>query len=150
MAELLDRVEPSHKTRMADCLNELCGRTRRREIVMIFSDFFTDLTPLESALQQMRYRLHEVVLFQVMHHDELAFQFDSMTKFVGLEDAEELMAQPEVVRRRYLAAMESFNARLQELCQRNRVERVLVDTGRDMAEVLIDYLNQRSRVYRGR
>ncbi len=150
MAELLDRLEPVNKTQMAACLNELCGRTRRREIVMIFSDFFTDLPTLESALQQMRYRLHEVVLFQVMHHDELAFEFDRMTKFVGLEIPDELMAQPEAIRRSYLQVMKTFNARLEEICERNRVERVLVDTGRDMAEVLIDYLNQRSRLQRGR
>ena len=55
---------------------------RRREIVMVFSDFFTDLDALEAALQRMRYHRHEVVLFQVMHHDELAFEFDGMIKFV--------------------------------------------------------------------
>ena len=150
MAELLDRIEPINKTQMADCLNELCGRTRRREIVVIFSDFFTDLPALESVLQQMRYRLHEVVLFQIMHRDELHFEFDRMTKFVGLEIPEELLAQPEAIRRSYLQVMEAFNARLEELCTRNRIERVLVDSSRDMAEVLIDYLNQRSRMHRGR
>ena len=105
---------------------------RRREIVMIFSDFFTDLDSLEAALQQMRYHRHEVVLFQTMHHDELVFEFDEMTKFVGLEIPEELLAQPEQIRRAYLRAMESFNERLEDLCQRNRIERVLVDTSLDM------------------
>jgi hypothetical protein len=111
---------------------------------MIWSDFFTDLGPLESALQQMRYRKHEVVLFQVMHHDELAFEFDDMTKFIGLEIPEELLAQPDRIRCSYLGVMEDFNHRLEALCQRNRIERVLVDTSRDMGEVLTDYLNQRA------
>ena len=42
-AELLDGTKPVRKTRMAECLTELLSRTKRREIVMIFSDFFTDL-----------------------------------------------------------------------------------------------------------
>ncbi len=150
MAELLDRTEPANKTQTAACLNELCSRTRRREIVMVFSDFFTDLPGLEASLQQMRYRLHDVVLFQIMHHDELTFEFDRMTKFIGLEIPEELLAHPEAIRRSYLRAMEASNQRLEELCGRNRIERVLVDSSRDMAEVLIDYLNQRSRAHRGR
>ncbi len=150
MAELLDGTEAKQKTRMADCLSELTGRMKRREIVMIFSDFFTELQPLEAALQQMRYNRHEVVLFQVMHHDELHFEFEQMTKFVGLEIPEELLAQPERIRRAYLRAMEGFNQRLEALCQRNRVERVLVDTSRDMGQVLVDYLNHRSRLNRGR
>ena len=36
-------VKPVQKTRMPECLVELAGRFGRREIVMIFSDFFADL-----------------------------------------------------------------------------------------------------------
>ncbi|NQT41565.1 MAG: DUF58 domain-containing protein [Planctomycetes bacterium] len=150
MTELLDQSEAANKTSMADCLTELVGRMKRREVVMIFSDFFTELEPLEAALQQLRYHRHEIVLFQVMHHDELAFEFDDMTKFVGLEVPDELLAQPDQIRDAYLRAMNRFNDDLEILCQRNRIERVLVDTSLDMGTVLVDYLNQRSRLNRGR
>ncbi len=150
MTEHLDTIAPVQKTRMAECLSELAGRMGRREIVMVFSDFFTDLDRLESALQRMRYQKHEVVLFQVMHHDELAFEFDGMIKFVGLELPQELLTQPEELRAGYLRALERFNTRFDEMCRHNRVERVLVDTSRDMGEVFVDYLNQRSLRNRGR
>ena len=84
----------------------------RREIVMIFSDFFADLDEVESVIQQMRYERHEVVLFQILHHDEIEFPFDQMTKFVGLEIPEELLAQPEDLRQGYLEAIGRFNDRL--------------------------------------
>lgn len=150
MTEHLDSIEPVQKTRLADCLMELAGRMGRREIVMVFSDFFTDLDQLEAVLQRMRYNRHEVVLFQVLHHDELHFEFDGMIKFVGLELPEELLTQPNELRRSYLQALERFNHRFDEMCQQNRVERVLVDTSRDMGEVFVDYLNQRSLRNRGR
>ena len=60
--------------------------------------------------------------------DELAFEFDGMTKFVGLEIPQELLTQPEELRAGYLRALRRFNDRFAEICQRNRVERVLVDT----------------------
>jgi uncharacterized protein (DUF58 family) len=150
MTEHLDEIEPVEKTKLAECLTELVGRMKRREIVMVFSDFFTDLDALEAALQRMRYNRHEVVLFQVMHHDELAFDFSGMIKFQGLEVPEELLAQPEDLRRGYLQAVERFNGRFEEICQRNGVERVLVDTSRSMGEVFVDYLNKRSLLNRGR
>jgi len=150
MTEHLDGIEPVRKTSMADCLAECNGRMGRREIVMVFSDFLTDLDALEPVLQRFRYDRHEVVLFQVMHHDELEFRLDGMVKFRGLESADELLTQPAELRRRYLAALGRFNERLGDICSRNRVERVLVDTSRDRAEVLIDHLNQRSLVRRGR
>jgi hypothetical protein len=36
------------------------------------------------------------------------------------------------------------------MCQQNGIERVLVDTSRDMGGVFVDYLNQRSLLNRGR
>ena len=150
ITEHLDQTDPVHKTNMADCLNELTGRTRRREIVVIASDFFTELKSLEAALQRMRYQRHEVVLFQVMHHDELAFDLAGMVKFVGLELPEELLTRPGELRREYLSALGRFNGELEAICHRNRIERVLVDTSRDLGQVLSDYLHQRSRRHRGR
>jgi uncharacterized protein (DUF58 family) len=146
----LDQIEPVHKTQMADCLVELAGRMKRREIVVIFSDFFTELDALEAALQRLRYHRHEVVLIEILHHDELAFEFDGMVKFVGLEIPDELLTQPDELRRAYLRALDQFHEHLADICQRNRIERVLVDTSRDMGEVFVDYLNQRSRLNRGR
>ena len=131
-------------------LNEFAGRLGRREIVFISSDFFGDLDQLEPALQRLRYSKHEVVLFQVLHHDELAFEFDGMIKFLGLEIPEELLAQPEDLRRGYLQALQRFNQHLEEIALRNGCERILVDTRRSMSELLADYINQRSLQARAR
>lgn len=150
MTHHLDETKPVEKTDMAACLHEIASRLGRREIVMIFSDFFADLDAIEAALQRMRYSRHEVVLFQVMHHDELAFEFDGMIKFVGLEVPEELLAQPDDLRRAYLEAVARHAERLDDLAQRNNCERVLVDTSRPMAELFVDYLNKRSMLSRVR
>lgn len=149
MVEHLDEIDPVEKTDLPACLTELAGRWGRREIVMIFSDFFTDLEALESALQRLRYHQHEVVLFHVLHRHERTFEFEGMVKFLGLEDAGEYLTQTDDVRAAYLKAAGEFNARLEELCLRNRIEMVAVDTSRDPAETLVDHLNARSLVVRG-
>lgn len=146
MTQHLEEIEPKEKTNLASCLNEFAGRIGRREIVMIFSDFFGDLEGLEPAIQRLRYEKHEIVLFQTLHHDELAFEFDGMIKFMGLEVDEQLLAQPEDLRRGYLEALNRFNTQIEEICLRNGCERVLVDTSRPAAEVLVDYLNRRQQI----
>ena len=148
MTEHLDEIEPKEKTDMAECLSEVAGRTGRREIIMIFSDFFTDLDELEKVLQRLRYQQHEVVLFQILHHDELAFNFDGMIKFIGLEIPDEILMQPSELRKAYLAALNRFNDRFEEICQANKVERLLVDTSTGMGDFLFDYLNTRGLVRR--
>ncbi|HEY4262001.1 MAG TPA: DUF58 domain-containing protein [Schlesneria sp.] len=146
MTHHLDEIKPVEKTQMADCLTELTGRMGRREIVMIFSDFFTDLEALEAALQRMKYNRHEVVLFHVLHHHERTFQFEGMVKFLGLEEVSEYLTQTEDIRQGYLQAMHRYEAAFDDLCRRNAIERVIVDTSHNLGDDLVDYLNQRTRV----
>jgi len=150
MTEHLEMTEAIRKTRMAECLSELAARFQRREIIIVVSDFFTDLAELEKAVQQVRAHRHEVIFLQILHHDEIAFEFRGPIKFVGLEQPEELITRPEDLRADYLRAFQEFQGRLVELCQRNRAEHVLVDTSRNLAEVLADYLHFRNRIRRFR
>ena len=150
MTQHLDELEAKEKTAMSDCLHDIAGRLGRREIVMIFSDFFTNLDELEPVIQRFRYSKHEVILFQVMHHDEITLELDGMVKFVGLESPDELLAQTDDLRKNYLAAVKGHADQLEEIAQRNGCERVLVDTRRNLSELLLDYLNQRSLRNRGR
>lgn len=146
MTHHLDEIKLVEKTQMADCLTEITGRMGRREIVMIFSDFFTDLEALEAALQRMKYNRHEVVLFHVLHHHERTFQFEGMVKFLGLEEVSEYLTQTEDIRQGYLQAMKRYETAFDDLCRRNAIERVIIDTSHNLGDDLVDYLNQRTRV----
>ena len=150
MTDHLDEIEPVETTNIAPALGEFASRLGRREIVFVFSDFLGDPDELESPLQRLRYSRHDVVLFHVMHHHEWEFEFEGMVKFLGLEVEDEYTTQTEDIRRGYLEAVREHTRKLDEVCQRNRVECVPVDTSRPLAEVLIDYLNHRSRQNRGR
>jgi uncharacterized protein (DUF58 family) len=150
MTEHLDDVKPKEKTSLDRCLAEIAGRLGRREIVMVFSDFFAPLAALEPVLQRLKYDHHEVVLFQVMHHDELSFEIGGMVRFDGLEDADRLLVQSDDLRQGYLEAVQRHNELLEEIAERNRCERVLIDTSESMAEQLVDYLNKRSLLSRSR
>ena len=148
MIDELDAIDATRPTRLADCLMELAGRTGRRAIVMIFSDLLGEPDALEPALQQLRFRNHEVVLFQVLHPDERNFDFQGPTRFVGLEDTLDQRAQAEDIRAAYLDALHQHTTALDEMCHRNRIEFVSVNTGRPAAESLASYLDERRRAGR--
>src|SRR2546423_9175776 len=54
MTEHLDQLQAVEKTNLDQCLGDIAGRLARREIVIVFSDFFTDVEPLEPVLQRLR------------------------------------------------------------------------------------------------
>lgn len=146
--EHIDRTNPVESTRLGQCLAEIAGRLARREIVVILSDFLDDLASLEGALQRFRFSDHEVVLLQILHRDEIQFPLDGMTRFVGLEGEGQLLAQPDDIRQDYLKAFDEHNDELELIAERNRCERVLIDTGSSMGQALLDYLNQRKTTQR--
>src|SRR5688572_21664789 len=85
MLHELQETQPDDKTDMAHVFPELARQTRRRGMIVLFSDLFLDLPTLAESLKQFRLRRHEVILFHVMHDDELTFPFQDNTLFKGLE-----------------------------------------------------------------
>ena len=144
MSELLDVTNPVEKTAIGPAVLELAGRTGRRGIIIILSDLFVDLDDLATALQRLRYERHEVVLFQIMHHDEIDFRMPGMIRFEGLEEDERFLTRPDDIRNAYLEAYNRFRRRLETICEANQCEVVLCDTSRPMAELFANYLQQRA------
>lgn len=144
MSQHLDETEADDTTDLNACLSEFSQRMARREIVMIFSDFFGDLETLENAIQRIRFNKHDVVLVQVIHDHELNFNLDGMTRFVGLEIDAQRIAQPADIRSAYLKAVGRFNAELADIATRNNCDHVLACTKENPGAIFWEYLNQRS------
>jgi uncharacterized protein (DUF58 family) len=144
--EHLESTEPREKTAIAPLLNELAQQARRRGLVFLISDCFDDIETLLSSLRHLRFRGHEVTIFHVLHADELRFPFEGMTRFEGLEEKLHLLARPHLIRQAYLRAVQAYQKGLQEGCEANRCDYVLVDTSRPLVETLAEYLARRLRV----
>lgn len=149
MAQHLDQTQPAGETDLASCVAELAERMGRREIVMLLSDFFGELDSLERAIQRLRFAHHEVVLLQVLHHDEKTFPLSGLTKFLGLEIPRELLANPDDLRSGYLAAFGRFQRRLEDIAERNAVEHIVLDTSQGLGAALVDYMTRRAERTRG-
>ena len=144
MGDQLDRSEATEKTRLGACLSEVASRLGRREIVMVLSDFFGDVDELEQGIQRLRYDRHEVLLFHVLHEDELRFPFEGMLRVVGLESDDTFPLAAEDVRGEYLNLFQRFRERVQLIADQNHCEYILASTANPLANLLSDYLNERS------
>lgn len=144
MSQHLEELEAQDNTDLYTCLSEFSQRMGRREIVMIFSDFFGDLNKLEQAIQRVRFNKHDVVLVQIIHDHELNFNLNGMTRFVGLEIDAQRIAQPSDIRAAYLKAVGRFNEDLSAMAARNNCDHVLACTKDNPGAIFWEYLNQRS------
>jgi len=142
----LESVEPREKTAIAPLLHDLANQVRRRGLVFLISDCFDEVEPLLDGLQHLRFQGHEVIVFHVLHPDEMEFRFTGMIKFDGLEERQHFLTRPQLVRPAYLRALRKYMHELQQGCERNQCDYVLLNTGRPLAETLTGYLARRLKV----
>ena len=141
----LEKAEPDSVTDIEDPFLSLSAQLRQRGMVILFSDLFVDTDVLSQALAQFRLRRHEVVVFHVMHHDEIEFPFEDNTLFRGLEVDAELHTEPLALRQSYLEAVEEYMKKIRKVCGDTGIDHVLLDTSKPLGGVLASYLNFRAK-----
>ena len=141
----LEKTEPDDTTDMSEPFLALAAQIRQRGMVVLFSDLFLDPDVLAKSLSQFRLRRHEVVVFHVMHHDELEFPFQDNTLFRGMEVAGELHTEPRALRKSYMEAVDRYMTRVKKACAVAGIDHVLLDTSKPLDGVLSSYLNFRAK-----
>jgi uncharacterized protein (DUF58 family) len=144
----LEKTQPDFRTDVGDVFRQLAEQISRRGLIVLLSDLFVDLDTLRRSLEAFRHRRHEVVVFHVLHADELDFPFQDNTKFRGLELPDELLVEPRALRASYLEAVERFRDAVRKLCAVAGIDYVLLDTGEPLDTALSAYLAFRQRTQR--
>jgi uncharacterized protein (DUF58 family) len=142
----LENLAPREKTAMGPLLHDLASQLKRRGLVFLISDCFDEIDQLLDGVQHLRFGGHEVIVFHVLHPDEVDFPFDGMVKFVGMEEPLQRLTRPQLIKPAYQRAVKQFLNELQLGLERNRCDYVLLNTGRPMAESLTEYLARRLKV----
>jgi uncharacterized protein (DUF58 family) len=140
---VLAAFEPTQKTNVAQMLHDLAGQFRRKGIVILISDMLDDEEKIIEGIQHLRFNGHEVLVFHVMDHAEIAFDMTGTVEFIGLEGGPRLTTQPSALRKSYLAELNAFRERVRAGCDRNKCHYIFVDTSQPWHEVLSAYLASR-------
>ncbi len=139
----LEETQPKDRTTIGPLLDEVADRVSRRGIVVLISDCLEDLEPTLAGLRHLRFRGHEVVLFHVLHRDEVEFPLDGNIRFIGLEGYEELMTRPHMLRPAYLRIVNKYLADIQRGCDNSGVDYVRLLTDKPLGPALAEYLVRR-------
>ncbi len=145
-------LEPKEQvTNVAKTLDEIAEQIHRRSLVVIFSDMFDaseDNTALFDALQHLKFRKHEVILFHIVDGDsELEFNFSNRPyRFVDAETGEELKLYPDDVKEHYLSQIKKFNDDLRLKCNQFKIDYVEADIRKDFSQILMPFFVKRQRM----
>jgi uncharacterized protein (DUF58 family) len=143
----LASLQPSEKTRTAECLNVIAEKIKRRGLVIIVSDFFDDVNSILKALKHFRYQKHEVIVFQILDPIERSFAFGKDAIFRDLETLEEMTTQPYQIQKSYRDAMSEFLNKIRSECLNSNIEYNLIETSMPFDKALFSYIQKRARLY---
>ena len=121
---------------------ELCNH---RGIVVILSDLFDDIDALMQAVERLRFRKHEVIVFHLWDPWERDLPLEGHFWFHDLETGEVLLTQAEGVRDSYQAAVRQWREELEVQCRNRSVDRIELKTDEPLDQALLDYLVRREK-----
>lgn len=143
--ELLDTAVPENESDAPSALHEAAERIPRRGIVILLSDLLSDAQRLMQALHHLRYRKHEVVVFQILSEEELTFPYKDAVQFRDLEGAvDDIDLDPASIRAEYLSQFTTFLNDLEQGCRSIPVDYIRLNTMDSYVSALSNYLGQRS------
>ncbi|WP_428937007.1 DUF58 domain-containing protein [Fontivita pretiosa] len=140
----LQQVPRWNKTSMGRILDQLAEKLNHRSLLVILSDFFDELEGIRQGLRHLRYKKHEIMVFQILDPTEIQFPFEDVTLFKGLEEMGELLTEPRALRDGYLEQLRMFTDELKKTCRGMNIDFQRFDSGQTLDVALSQFLATRA------
>jgi uncharacterized protein (DUF58 family) len=135
----------------ASILHDLAERLNQRTLIVLFSDMFSqdNEEDLFSALQHLRFKKHELIIFHVSDpQTEQHLDFSNRPhRFVDIETGQEVKLNPAHIQEEFQAKMSSFYQTLKLKCTQFKIDFVEADIRQPFGEILNAFLIKRQRLY---
>lgn len=105
----LGRARAEGQTDLGSCLEQVFARIKRRGVLVVFSDFLDVNEQFWKRIDLFRRSRFDVILFQVLHPEELELPDLAAARFVETEGGRgQFNAEPDSVRALYRKRLEAF------------------------------------------
>ncbi|MCC6422551.1 MAG: DUF58 domain-containing protein [Phycisphaerales bacterium] len=132
------------KTNTGRVLDQLAEKLTQRSLIVLLSDFFDDIESIKKGLRHLRYKKHELMVFQILDPLEIEFPFEDVILFKGLEEMGELLTEPRALRQGYLEQLSRFTDELKRLCRGMDIDFVRMNSGEPLDVALSGFLATRA------
>jgi uncharacterized protein (DUF58 family) len=139
----LVNILPQGTTRIADVLEGLSERLAGRSMLILVSDFFVPNQDLHKSLRLLCSRGIEVILFHLLHPDEIHLPFEGDIVFESLEDDSTIGLDPQDIRDEYQHSIQEHINSFKKDCNGLGIDYVFQDTSGSLDQALSYYLLKR-------
>jgi uncharacterized protein (DUF58 family) len=146
----IDRIEPGGRGGFEAPLLKVTETLNRRSILLLVSDLYEDPDTVMLALNRLRHKGNDLIVFHLLDPAELAFPFTTPAPFEDLETAERMPLVPETLHDEYRGHLDRHLVTLRDRMTRDQIDYFLVNTAHPLDHALFEYLARRERLRRVR
>ena len=136
----LEQAEPGAKTDFGKALERFLEVFRKRGVVIVISDFYEASERIIRALEPLRFRGNEVLLFHVLDPAEVRPHFRGPITLIEMETQESLEVSPEYARLEYTKKIDAHLESLRDGARGSGMDYFLLVTDRPLDGALREYL----------
>ncbi len=139
----LEHAEPRARTDFSKPLAHFQALLPRRGIVIVISDFYEKPEAIVKAIEPLRFRGNEVILFHILDSQEIRPVLKDPAILVDLESDQKIEVIPEYVNSTYRIKLQAHIEQIRTLSQAAGLEYQLLPTDQPLDTVLREYLSLR-------
>jgi uncharacterized protein (DUF58 family) len=142
----LQHNKPSGRTNLASVLHTLAETSNRRGLVILISDLLDDEDSIFKGLSHLKFLQHDVILFQIMDHQEINLDYEGLIQFEDMESGDKIRTFPQSVKQTYRRRVAEFLDEIEKTAGRSNIDYCFIDTSEPLDRALIAYLAKRKRL----
>lgn len=146
----LDRLQPGTKGEFVAPLRKVAESVNRRSVLALISDLYEDPESIVLALQDLKFRGNDLIVFHVLDPAEVTLDVDNVTSLRDLETGELLSVVPDQLRAQYQERVQQHRDTLQRRLGESQIDYAFFDTSMPLDQALFTYLANRQRLSRVR
>jgi len=146
----LERNQAGERTNLAEVLIRATPLLRKRGVLVIISDLLDEPGRFFSALNPYLHRGFEVMIFHILHPEELALPPRGYVRFEDMETGARLSTDSDSITTSYTNAVEQFRLNIRALALRKRLSYTFASTQTHYFNLFDEFTAKRGRSRSGR
>ncbi|MCF7954633.1 MAG: DUF58 domain-containing protein [Phycisphaerae bacterium] len=143
MLSILENNKTGEQTSISQALRQAFPMYKRRGILIVISDLLDDADEIFEALDLYRHRNFEVILFHVLHKNELTLPDIASVNFIDSESGEKLSSIPGDIRGSYERELAEYSDSIASTARDRKIDYQLISTETPYVAALQEYMERR-------
>jgi uncharacterized protein (DUF58 family) len=147
VAHAIEHAQPGTRTDFAKPFLHFQQFLKRRGIAVVVSDFYEEPETVIKAMEPLRFRGNELILFHVLDPQEIQPKLKEPVLLVDMETKDAIEVSPDYAKHEYRAKFDAHVEQLRTKAKASNMDYCLLRTDRPLDDALREYLTVRQGRY---